>query len=58
MVHYQCPQCGHRWTGRGRKPGEQVSCPRCGKLAFTYVKALKPGEPDRGKLPVRLDELR
>ena len=56
MVRYICGACGHRWRGRGRAPGGQVSCPRCGKLAYTYSKAVKPRPPDEGKLPVRLDE--
>jgi len=49
MVHYRCPECDHLWRGRGRKPGGQVSCPKCGKLAFTYVKAVKPWEPKARK---------
>ena len=56
MPWYLCPECGHRWKGHGRAPGKQVSCPRCGKLAYTYAKAVRPREPEAGKLPVRLDE--
>ena len=56
MVKYICGACGHRWTGHGRKPGGKVYCPKCGKWTYAYSKALKPREPDRDKLPVRLDE--
>uniref|UniRef100_A0A6M3JFZ1 Uncharacterized protein n=1 Tax=viral metagenome TaxID=1070528 RepID=A0A6M3JFZ1_9ZZZZ len=42
MVRYECPECGHRWRGRGRVPGGEVHCPRCGTVAYTYVKAKVP----------------
>lgn len=40
MPWYKCPDpdCGHRWRGRGRKPGGEVYCPKCGALAYTYAK--------------------
>lgn len=42
MPRYECPECNHRWRGRGREPGGGVYCPRCGKLAYTYAKAIRP----------------
>lgn len=44
MPRYECPGCSHRWRGRGRKPGEEVHCPRCGKVVYTYAKAVRPME--------------
>jgi len=41
MVGYLCPKCDKRWRGRGRPPGGEVYCPRCGALAYTYRKAVK-----------------
>ena len=45
MVYYGCPECGHRWKGLGRKPGEAVYCPKCGKRVYTYAKAYRPMKP-------------
>ena len=42
MVRYLCPGCDRRFRGRGRPPGGRVYCPRCGALAYTYRKAVRP----------------
>ena len=42
MPRYECPKCNHRWWGQGRKPGGEVYCPKCGELAYTYAKAVRP----------------
>ena len=47
MVRYVCGACGRRWTGHGRKPGGEVFCPKCGKVAYTYAKAIRPMGPEK-----------
>lgn len=47
MPRYECPKCSHRWRGQGRKPGGEVYCPKCGTLAYTYAKAIRPMTPER-----------
>jgi uncharacterized Zn finger protein (UPF0148 family) len=49
LPRYECPKCNHRWFGLGRKPGGEVHCPKCGELAYTYAKAIRPMEPEKGK---------
>jgi len=45
LVNYECPECGYRWRGQGRKPGGKVHCPKCLKLVYTYAKAGRPMVP-------------
>lgn len=47
LPQYECPRCGRRWRGRGRKPGGKVNCPKCGELVYTYAKAVRPMTPER-----------
>ena len=42
MTRYECPKCDHRWKGQSRAPGEKVYCPKCGCVAYTYAKAIRP----------------
>lgn len=42
LPRYECPKCGRRWRGQGRKPGGEVNCTKCGELVYTYAKAIRP----------------